>query len=92
MQSFTYKNITLAAPTTTVVKTISGVLHAITFNKPANTGVVSVYDGVSASGTLIATITHADAVPKTLFFDVVFAVGLCIVTATAAQDITVSYL
>ncbi len=86
-------NIVLAAPTTTAVKTSPGVLHTITFNKPVATGVVTVYDNTAASGTVIATITvPANPQPFTLTFDVAFNVALTITTATAAQDITVSYI
>ncbi len=85
-------NITLAAPTTTVVKSGVGFLHYITFNKPVATGVVTVYDNTAASGPIIATITTpANPMPVTLFYDVTFSTGLTINTATAAQDITVSY-
>ena len=88
-----FRNITLAAPTTTVVKSGAGVLGTITFNKPVATGVVTVYDNTSAAGTVIATITvPANPQPSTLHFDVAFTTGLTIVTATAAQDITVSYI
>lgn len=85
-------NITLAAPTTTVVATGNGVLHTITFNKPVATGVVTVYNNTAGSGTVLATITMpASPQPVTLKYDVAFGVGLTIVTATAAQDITVSW-
>ena len=86
-------NIVLAAPTTTVVKTGAGILHTVTFNKPVATGVVTVYDNTAGSGTLIGTITvPASPQPVTLTYDAAFGVGLTIVTATAAQDITVSYI
>jgi len=90
---FNFVNITLAAPTTTVVKTGMGVLHTITFNKPVATGVVTVYDSLAASGTVIATITvPASPMPVTLIFDATFMTGLTVTTATAAQDITVTYI
>lgn len=88
-----YQNITLAAPTTTVVKSAEGILHAITFNGPAATGVVTIYDNTSATGTKIGTITiPSSPVPVTVLFDVHFKTGLTIVTATAASDLTVSYI
>lgn len=90
---YNFVNITAAAPTTTVVKSGTGVLHTITFNKPVATGVVTVYDNTAASGTIIATITiPASPLPVTLVYDATFATGLTIVTATAAQDLTVSYI
>lgn len=86
-------NITAAAPTTTAVKTGAGILHTITFNKPVATAVVTVYDNTAASGTVLATITiPASPMPVTLTYDAVFATGLTITTATAAQDITVTYV
>ncbi len=85
-------NITLAAPTTTLVATGNGVLHTVTLNGPVATGVITVYNNTAASGTKLATITTpASPQPVTLTFDVAFGIGLTITTATAAQDITVSW-
>ncbi len=90
---YSFLNIVLAAPTTTVVQTGSGILHTITFNKPVATGVVTIYDNTSAAGTIIATITvPASPMPVTLTYDAAYSTGLTIVTATAAQDITVSFV
>lgn len=90
---FNYSNITLAAPTTTTVKSGQGILHTITFNKPTATCVVTIYDNTAASGTVIGTITvPASPMPVTLTYDVNFGTGLTITTATAASDITVSYI
>lgn len=90
---YSFLNITAAAPTTTVVKTGTGILHTITFNKPVATGVVTVYDNTAASGTVIGTITvPASPMPVTLTFDAAFSTGLTVVTATAAQDITVTFI
>lgn len=92
---YNYVPITLAAPTTTVVKSGSGFLHAITINTPAANGVITVYDNTSATSTKIATITQPASLldgAKSLIYDLEFTTGLTIVTSTAAQDITVSYL
>lgn len=90
---YNYVNITAAAPTTTVVKTGAGVLHTITFNKPVATAVITVYDNTSAATPAIGTITvPASPQPVTLTYDVNFSTGLTITTATAASDITVSYI
>jgi hypothetical protein len=90
-QRFVYTNIVLAAPTTTIVKSGPGFLHMITFNRPVSTGTVTCYDNTAASGTLIGTITSpAGGVPVSLVYDVTFSIGLTCVTATAAQDITIS--
>ena len=91
---FNYQNITLAAPTTTVVKTGSGEFQGITINKATATAVITIYDGIDATGTLIGTIT----LPATLLvsqdfiiYNVSFNKGLTIVTSTAACDLTISY-
>lgn len=89
---YNFTNITAAAPTTTVVATGNGVLHTITFNKPTATSVVTIYNNTAASGTAIGTITvPASPMPVTLTYDVYFSVGLTVLTATAASDITVSW-
>lgn len=90
---YSFLNITAAAPTTTVVRTGSGILHTITFNKPTATAVITVYDNTAASGTIIGTITiPASPMPVTLTYDARFDTGLTILTATAASDITVTYI
>lgn len=89
-----FVNITAAAPTTTVVKTGAGFLYSITFNKTAANGVVTVYNNTAASGTAIATITSPATLLQnqfTLIYNASFDTGLTILTATAAQDITVTY-
>lgn len=90
---FSYRNIVLAAPTTTVVKTGNGVLHSICINTQA-AGTATIYDNTAASGTKIGTITGnagTSVGPNCQIYDVAFWTGLTIVTATAAMDITVSY-
>ena len=90
---YSFLNITVAAPTTTVVKTGSGILHTITLNGPVATAVVTVYDNTAASGTAIAIITvPASPQPVTLTFDAAFSTGLTVVTATAAQNVTVTFI
>jgi len=94
MDQNSFKNITLAAPTTTTVHTGEGTLHAVTVNKAVATGVITIYDGTAATGTKIATITSPGTLLQnnfTLIYDVDFRVSLTIVTSTAAQDITISY-
>lgn len=82
----------LAANATTLVRTGPGILHLITINtKGASANVISIYDGLSASGTLIATADSTNA-PGTLFYDVTFDTGLTIVIGTGtAADITVAW-
>jgi hypothetical protein len=89
--AFDYVNITGDA--TTVVKASAGFLHCVTINSPVATEVITIYDNTTASGTNIATITiPASPQPVTLFFDIATRNGLTIVTATAASNITVSYI
>lgn len=79
----------------TLIKTGEGVIFGITFNKPVATGVITIYDGVSTGGTVIATIT-IPASPQVFTWGPYnggyrFATGLFVVIATAAQDLTISY-
>ena len=86
-------NITAAAPTTTLIKTGEGILHSITFNKPVATGVVKIDDAITDTTPVLGTITTpASPQPFTVIYDIHFTTGLTIVTSTAAQDITVSYI
>ena len=86
-----YSNLT-ATTTGTLIESGKGVLYSITFNKPVATGVITLYDGTSTSGTVIGTITvPANPQPVTLFYDIGYTVGLYVVVATAAQDLTISY-
>lgn len=86
-------DITLAAPTTTVIKTGAGILHSVTVTKPASTGTIKVDDAITDTNPMFGTITSpATLVPYTLIFDIAFTTGLTIITATAAQEITVTYL
>ena len=88
--TYGYSNIT--GTTTTVLKAGSGVLKLITLNGPVATGTISIFDNTAGSGTSIGVITTpASPMPLTLDFEVQFKVGLTIVTATAAQNITVAY-
>jgi hypothetical protein len=87
--SFSYKNIT--TDTTTTLKTGPGYLHAVCVNTPAATGTITIYDNTAASGTKIGTLTSFASTVGCFTYDVAFWVGLTIVTATAAPDITVAF-
>lgn len=90
---YSFAHILLAAPTTTLVKTGAGILHTIVLNNPVATGVIVIYDGISAGGAPIGSITvPASPFPVTLTYDAAFTTGLTIVTQTAASDITVTYI
>ena len=89
---YSYNFLNITGQATTVVRTGSGVLHSVTFNKPTATETVAMYDGSAASGTIIGTITvPASPMPVTLTYDAAYGTSLTIVTATASSDITVSY-
>jgi gamma-glutamyltranspeptidase len=76
--------------TTTLVCSGPGTLVRIVIGHPAATGTVTIYDGLTAAGATIGTIvTHASPFPMTFEFNCAFNTGLCIVTATAVQNITV---
>lgn len=90
-ETFGYTNIVLAAPTTTVVKAGSGVLKRIVINGSVATGTITIFDNTAASGPKIGTITSTGTVPLSIDFNARFVTGLTIVTATAAQDITVIF-
>ncbi len=88
-----YNFTNIAAQTAGVtLRTGRGVLHAIAFNKPIATSVLTIYDGTSTAGTKIGTVT-IPASPQlfTLEYDVAFVTGLFIVMATADMDVTVSW-
>lgn len=92
-QKFSYSHIA-AGQATTTVKSGAGFLHSITLNGAATaTNVTTVYDNTAGSGTVIAIPAATTAtVPTTLTYDVSFATGLTIVTATAnGADMTISY-
>lgn len=83
-----------AGQATTTVKSGAGTLHSITLNSAATaTNVTTIYDNTAGSGTVIAIPNVVAAtVPTTLIFDLAFATGLTIVTATAnGGDMTVCY-
>ena len=85
--------IVAATPTTTIIKTTPGVLHTVTLNTPTATGVVTVYDAATATGTPVAIITTpASPFPVTLRYDMRMDVGMTVVTSVAAQNITVTYI
>lgn len=91
--SFNFLNIP-AGIATTVVKASSGTLHSIILNSAATaTNTTIVYDHPSGVGTVIGrpAVTTA-TVPTTLIYDLAFANGLTIITATAnGGDMTICY-
>lgn len=83
----------LAGAGTTLLKTGAGVLNGVSVNtKGTVASAVKLYDGLDATGTLIASI---DSLNLSGFFEmgpVAFTVGLCVVlTDSAGPDVTVSF-
>lgn len=89
--SNSYLNVA-AGTATTVVKSGAGIFASITINtKGASSNTLTVYDNTAGSGTKIATI-DTTAAQVTLNFNVAFAAGLTIVSATGTgADYTVAY-
>lgn len=83
-----------AGQATTTVKSGAGTLHSIVLNSAATaTNTTIMYDNTAGSGTVIGrpAVTTA-TVPTTLIYDIAFATGLTIVTATAnGGDMTIVY-
>lgn len=88
--AYQYKNITTDA-TFAAIKSGPGILHTICVNTPAATEAIQVYDALTATGLTIAKITSFASLPGCFTYDASFTIGLTIVTATAAGDITVSW-
>lgn len=83
----------ISTQTTTVVKSGAGILCRLVISATA-LGVITIYDNTAGSGTVIWTQTMPASVLSSIYvvtFDVKFATGLTIVTATATQNIAVAY-
>jgi len=88
METFQYKNLTGAA--TTVLEPAACTLGMVTINK-ASAQVITIYDGVDTTGTVIATLPASAAV-GTYHYHVSCNRGLTVVTAASyAGDVTISY-
>ncbi len=87
-----YSGTHISTSTTTTSKSGAGLLHSITINTLGVGNTATVYDNTAGSGTVIAVINTAVSL-GTLYYDVAFATGLTVVTASGTPaDITVSYL
>lgn len=83
-ESYSFLNIA-AGQATTTVKSGAGNLHSLVLNSAATaTNTTTIYDNTAASGTVIAipAVTTA-TIPVSLIFDIAFATGLTVITATA---------
>ncbi len=83
----------------TIVKTGAGVLHTITLNGVTVVGDVVVYDGIDATGTVIATYNVRSAVSVsyqgiTFHYDCAVSTGIFvdIASSTFAGNFTVTYI
>lgn len=78
---------------TTAALTGAGVLHTFCINKVgSSSNVATVYDSLSAAGTVIAVIDTTGAGNGCYQYDVALSTGLTVVTATGtAGDYTVTY-
>ena len=84
--------VNITSQTTTLVASGPGELCRIVLNNPVATSVITIYDSLTATGTKIGTITvPASPQPSELDYFCAFTTGLCIVTATASSDITVTF-
>lgn len=78
--------------TQNAIKSGAGLLHSVTISSPKATGIVYIYDALTAAGTPIATITTTvTSTPFTLTYDKIFATGLSVKTEGQAQNISISY-
>lgn len=77
----------ISTATTTVVRTGSGHLHSLVVNG-GTAGTIIGYDNTAASGAIIFSFDSTNAL-ATYIFDVIFSIGLTIVTASATK-VTVS--
>lgn len=87
------KSTNIVGATTTTVKSGSGILRRIVFNKFVALGVATIYDNTAGSGTVLATVTLPAALLASngsIEYNLNFATGLTIVTSVAF-DMTVVY-
>lgn len=78
---------------TELIKSGAGILNKITINGVSVAGILTIYDGIDATGTIMAIVTLAvNPTPFTLNYEIEFATGLYITfTGGLTGDITVSY-
>jgi len=83
-----FKNVKTAA--TTLVKTGEGVLNHIQINGGTLTGTITVYDGVDATGKVIAIIGANQVNGNRYEYNCEVTTGICVV-ASANVDFTVCF-
>lgn len=88
----TFGNISTA--TTVTLKSGPGHLHSVVLNTLVASGLVEIFDSLTATGTSIGKIQNPGTLlaqgPLGVIYDIAFATGLTIKT-TLIQDVTVSY-
>ena len=93
--SFGWDKLNVAAET--LVKTGAGVLHSIVLNGVTTVGDVLIYDGVDATGQLIATLNVRSAVSVSFqglpfLYDCRIDTGIFITFETFAGNLTACYI
>jgi hypothetical protein len=85
-----YGRVTTAS--TSVMKYGAGVLHRVTVNTAFAGAGISIYDGLSGSGSLVAAIAYGSKndAPATLEYGIPFSIGLTVIS-TNTWDATVVY-
>jgi hypothetical protein len=88
--SYTYKHIN--SNTSAIVKSGAGVLYSVAINtKGASSNTITLYDGLSSAGTVIATI-DTTANTQSILYNVAYSTGLFFQTQTGtAGDFTIAY-
>ena len=79
--------------TTTVIKEGPAIIHSVIIGSPTQNAVITIYDGVDDSGEVVAVMTTAaNILPRSVLINISLEVGLTVVTTTASQDITITYV
>lgn len=74
----------ISTATTTLLKSSPGMLGRVVLDTPVIASIFTIYDGLSAAGTVLAVITVAATTPLFLDFNIAFSVGLCVVSSSTA--------
>lgn len=81
-----------ATTTGSLIKSGEGRLYAVVINTPTAAGTITLYDGLTTGGKVMATITvPTSPVPVTLNYNLFFATGLFVVIASQAEDVTIVF-
>lgn len=83
----------ISGATTKLVKTGAGILGRVVLNTGTASSVVSIYDGTSAAGVLIATINpSASQIPSSIAYDIGVNAGITVITVGATTQVTICYI